>query len=106
MGFLSGWGSKPSFPVQGNLAEIAARDLLQAISRSNRTGILSINGMAGPLTVAFLFGRPYYASSPAGTGDEVFLDLVQQHQGAFSWDARAKLPTEENISDDARRSFA
>jgi pSer/pThr/pTyr-binding forkhead associated (FHA) protein len=77
---------KPSPDLQGNLAAMPLRDLLQDIESNAKTGVLEIAGPDGASgRISFRGGEPCNASTPGGRrGLEALHFLLGVKEGSFS----------------------
>jgi hypothetical protein len=71
--------------------------ILETIQKDRATGTLHMNGSNGKATLYFLFGHLFHAVDAERQGEPVVYDVLDWHDGDFTFDSKAKLPAEETI---------
>lgn len=73
--------------------------LLDRLTSQRATGCLTLDSPGrGRCSIYILFGHVFHAEGPVGEGSAVLTDALRWPTFTFSFDARAKLPAKETIS--------
>jgi hypothetical protein len=88
----SGRGATP-----GSFDSAALRQWLLSAKAARRTGTLQLTADGRTCSLYFLFGHLFHVASDALTGEPALQDCLSWQNMQYSFDAKAKLPTEETI---------
>ncbi len=72
--------------MSGNLSEITATELLQALNMTQKTGVLKLNLPKGDARISIWEGNIVHAEFIGMTGEDAFFGIVKQKRGNFKFE--------------------
>lgn len=75
--------------LTGSLADVEAADVIQLITMSRKTGVLTVVDQYERSLLYFDHGRLVHAAADNAQGNEVVYDVLAKKQGDFAFEARA-----------------
>jgi hypothetical protein len=82
----------------GSFDSSSLRRWLLSAKAARRTGTLQLTADGRTCSLYFLFGHLFHVASDALTGEPALQDCLSWQNMQYSFDAKAKLPTEETIA--------
>ncbi|MBC2714523.1 MAG: DUF4388 domain-containing protein [Desulfobacteraceae bacterium] len=71
--------------MSGNLSEITATELLQALNMTQKTGVLKLNFPKGEARISLRDGHIVHAEFREITGEKAFFEIMKQKRGNFKF---------------------
>jgi len=94
-------GQPKSRPVSAgspaSLDPSSLRDWLLSATADRRTGTLQVTAGSQTCSLYFLFGHLFHVATGTLTGEPALAECLTWHDIHYSFDATAKMPTEETI---------
>ncbi len=84
-------------PKDGSSASSSLKSLLLSAKKQRITGVFEVTSGERNCSLYFLFGHLFHAASDTLTGEAAVLDCLTWPDVRYTFDAKAKLPTEETI---------
>ena len=82
----------------GSLDSASLRKWLLSAKGERRTGTLLLTTGGATCSLYFLFGHVFHVASDALTGEPALQECLSWQHMQYTFDAKAKLPTEETIA--------
>jgi len=83
---------------RGSLTEMPVDSLLASLEQERASGKLTIEGDNGAATLYFINGHLYHAVADGAVGDEAVIRALNRRAGAFEFDPRARLPSDDTVA--------